>query len=189
MFTTIVTNPILSRFTEKQVEAFSSYGGSFVMETCVPEKADGTGKFTEDTFLLYYNKEKHPQGSNWYIIGIDRYGKFYIADGERVIKSERFHVDVVGNYVPKPKIGNLYGFFSELKNEPLYSLYRHDARSDSKACIIVDGGRDYTRLSVSNDGDCGKYRKEHGYKFGLFSLTDDGKLIFTEEEFSWLIGL
>ena len=106
-------------FTEKQ------YKAKYVFESVLKTKA---GTYTEFPVAIFYTEEPHPEGSNYFGLYPDGYGRWMITNGITAIEGEYTGIVV--------------------KNEIYYSRFRHDYRSVNGNAI--DGGRDYTRLVGNN---------------------------------------
>jgi hypothetical protein len=119
----IIIDKTSKRYTQKQIKYFEKkYGGRFILESSFIDK---NNRATDSTFLFYYNEVKHPEGSNYYAIGVDE-THFFITNGICI-------EDMVFNGFME---GNIFKF----------SKHRHDYVSGSHG-ESVDGGRDYTRFN------------------------------------------
>lgn len=104
------------------------YNVKFVCET--PIKNGGVWR--DMSSLIFYNEEKHPQGSNYMALSIK-----YTPDG---------HFDdlVITDGISATK-GSFYGIIDG--DEVIYSRFRHDYRV-GKTGVFIDGGRDYIRSNI-----------------------------------------
>lgn len=111
-------------------KAEKHFNAKFICET--PLKF-ATGVWRDYSSLIFYNEEKHPQGSNYlalsYMFGPDNKPDLIVSDGISATEDEI--------------VGLVDG------DEVIYSRYRHDCRF-GKTGVMIDGGRDYTRSSVAD---------------------------------------
>jgi hypothetical protein len=110
-------------------KAEKHFNAKFVCETPLRE-GDGWRDYSS---LIFYNEEKHPQGSNYlaisYVFGVDGEVDLILTDGISATTEDI--------------IGIIDG------DEVIYSRSRHDYRV-GKTEVMIDGGRDYTRSSISD---------------------------------------
>jgi hypothetical protein len=83
------------------------------------------GKIHHDPMLIFWNDTAHPQGSNW--MALFYYNDWFVRDG---ITASQLPIECV--------VSN--------DKQVLFSKSRHDFRSSNDGSVIVDGGRDYTRV-------------------------------------------
>jgi hypothetical protein len=106
------------------------YNVKFVCETPIRMK---WGDWFEQSSLIFYSEEPHPEGSNYmaviHIPDIDGEWKPVITDG--ITATE----------------GEIQGLIDG--DEVYYSRFRHDYRTTPSG-MFIDGGRDYTRSSVGD---------------------------------------
>lgn len=109
------------------------YNCKFVCETQI---LDPNRNWRDQSSLIFYNSEPHPQGSNYMALSIfydyEGMSDLVVSDG---ISATEQHIN-----------GIIDG------EEIIYSRYRHDYRV-GKTGVMIDGGRDYTRSSVSGPGN------------------------------------
>ena len=105
------------------------YNAKFVCETQIRGK---NKNWRTESSLIFYNTEPHPQGSNYMALSV-----FYDYEEKPDL--------VVSNGISATEheiVGIIDG------EEIIYSRYRHDYRV-GKTGVMIDGGRDYVRSSVS----------------------------------------
>lgn len=108
-------------FTPESVKKIEErYNAKYVFESCLKNRDGGWVNFPA---AIFYTKEPHPEGSNYFAMYFDDAGSIFITDAKKT-------VDTVHTGIKTDK-----GI--------LYSRYRHDYREvDGK---FIDGGRDYLR--------------------------------------------
>ena len=99
------------------------YSAKFVCETPIKNNSG----WRDASSLIFYNKEPHPDGSNYFAIPVNPDGDFVISDGISATNGD--FVGVVDG------------------DDIIYSRFRHDYRV-GKTGVMIDGGRDYIRSSV-----------------------------------------
>jgi hypothetical protein len=115
-------------FTKKQINVIEKkYKAKFVCETCLKSI---TKQWANYPVSIFYTKEPHPQGSNWFGLFYNTEGKILICNG--ITATEPF--DAV-----------------EIDDTIMYSKYRHDFFEHDG--IFVDGGRDYLRCGGERSQD------------------------------------
>lgn len=112
------------------------YNAQFVLESCINTKLDGTGKWVNNPYLIFYTPIAHPQGSNWFAIGYEN-SKLIIRDGQSVYNADQI----------QPTLNCLY---DELTNNYYTSTYRNDFNSINLTSNFIDGGRDYCHCDATN---------------------------------------
>lgn len=107
-------------FSNKQIAAIEHhYKGKFVCETSIKSM---TNRWANYPAAIFYTKEPHPNGSNWFAVFRNTENKIVIANG--ITATEPFHGVTVDGVV-------------------LYSRHRHDFFEHNG--VFVDGGREYLR--------------------------------------------
>lgn len=116
-----------SLFDEDQIKAFEeAKDAKYIFETCIKDKH---GSWANDLFAIFYQETPHPRGSNYFALYYDyATHKLMIADG--ISATEPFTGAVAKN------------------GDIIFSRYRHDMRSSPDKSVIIDGGRDYVKLSL-----------------------------------------
>ena len=110
------------------------YKAKYVLETCLlnKDKHSGATFWVNSPAAIFYTKEAHPQGSNYFALYF-RGDSLMITDGLPAIK------DVVFKGI-------------EAEGVVTYSRYRHDYRA-GKNGAFVDGGRDYFKYGGDQFAD------------------------------------
>lgn len=113
----IISNTML---TQKQIALIErEYKAKFVCESCIKTM---TNRWTNYPAAIFYTKEPHPLGSNWFAIYHNTENKIMITNG--ISATEPFSGIVIDDVV-------------------MYSRHRHDMFE--KNGVFVDGGREYLR--------------------------------------------
>lgn len=106
--------------TSKQIALIEHhYKAKFVCETSIKTM---TNRWTNYPAAIFYTKEPHPKGSNWFAVYHNTEDKIMITNG--ITATEPFHAITIDGVV-------------------MYSRYRHDFFE--KNGVFVDGGREYMR--------------------------------------------
>lgn len=101
------------------------YNVKFVCETPIRYKEC----WRDESSLIFYSEEKHPQGSNYMAISIrSEYEGFDLVITDGISATEETIAGILDG------------------DEVIYSRYRHDYRV-GKTGVMIDGGRDYLRSS------------------------------------------
>lgn len=109
------------------------YGGIFMGYWCIKNPDDSWSEQPVDVF--YQPNPDTSKGHTNYFGIFRRDGKIFITNA-----SSAFSVPIYGIHIP-------------LTDEVIVSRYRHDyvSRSTNTNSYFIDGGRDYTRRSLSGD--------------------------------------
>lgn len=117
-------NTICSFLTLESIRKIEEkYDAKYVLESCLRMK---NGNWANFPAAIFYTKEPHPEGSNYFAIFRDTDGDMMITNGISAVEGVSF-------------IG------IEAEEEVVYSRYRHDYRTHKNGAFI-DGGRDYARF-------------------------------------------
>jgi hypothetical protein len=92
------------------------------MESALPIR-DG---WSLDTCLVFYTKDKHPEGSNYMGVRVSDRGSVMVFNAIRCTEPMSAFLTPSGKVV--------------------YSIHRHDFQTDEETGAFIDGGRDYTRF-------------------------------------------
>ena len=106
------------------------YNVKFVCETVIRDKR---GNWLDQSSLLFYSEEPHPEGSN------------YMAVTHMPLGYEDWQTVITNGHTATE--GSFEGLIDG--DEVYYSRFRHDYRTTPSG-MFIDGGRDYTRSSVSD---------------------------------------
>lgn len=107
-------------FTNKQISLIEQhYKAKFICETSIKTI---TNRWTNYPAAIFYTKEPHPKGSNWFAVYHNTEDKVMITNG--ISATEPFSGIEIDGIV-------------------MYSRYRHDFFE--KNGVFVDGGREYLR--------------------------------------------
>ena len=98
------------------------YNAKYVFESCLKTRYGGWSNYP---VAIFYTEEAHPEGSNYFGLYRDDYGRFMITNG--ISATEEFDALQIGEDI-------------------IYSRYRHDYREMNGG--MVDGGRDYFKHSA-----------------------------------------
>lgn len=127
---TLVHWEILSpKFRIPEVEKM--YESKYIGEVALLSK---NGNWAEQPVLLFYTEKTHPEGSNWFGLYFDMFGRCMITNG----------ISAVQNKDGTPVVYT--GLLNEKDNEVYYSAVRHDYQKHGD--FMIDGGRDYTKSSL-----------------------------------------
>jgi hypothetical protein len=85
------------------------------------------GQYANFPIAIFYAKEKHPEGSNWFALYTDTLGRIMISNAAEVDNR------IISGLLVGKKI--------------IYSSYRHDLNCFENCCI--DGGIDYLKVNGS----------------------------------------
>lgn len=98
---------------------------TYVMEGPVRDK---NGNWSEPSVAVFYQKEAHPRGSNYFGLYYKPFsGELMITDALSAVQGE---IDAV----------------MAANGDIIYSRYRHDMRYSPDGSVFIDGGRDYCRM-------------------------------------------
>lgn len=109
-----------------QVEA--KYNAHYVFESPTRSPA---GDWYDTPALIFYCKEAHPRGSNYFAL-FPRDGNWFISDG-------------ISATCAKDGIAAVRADNGDI----IYSHWRHDFNTSTDGSVSIDGGRDYTRVMAS----------------------------------------
>lgn len=114
-----------SIFTSDQIERIEKLrDATYVMEGPVRQN----GSWSEPSVAVFYQKEAHPQGSNYFGLYYQPgSGYLMITDAITTVQGE---IDAV----------------MAANGDIIYSRYRHDMRYSPDGSVFIDGGRDYCRM-------------------------------------------
>jgi hypothetical protein len=102
------------------------YNATYVFESCLKNRDGGWANFPA---AIFYTKEAHPRGSNYFALYMDETGQPMITDG---ISATEGHIIGVKAF----------------NNDVIYSRYRHDYRTSPDGTVFIDGGRDYLKSGM-----------------------------------------
>lgn len=140
--TTLVHHDRNSFFKIPSIEEMykARYVGEFTL------KAKGGG-WVNMPISIFYTKEAHPEGSNYFGMYSNYLGEVMITNGLAAVEDK--------NGLPVVYTG----VQDRATKEILYSAYRHDYQTYNG--LMIDGGRDYVKSSIGNDYVCFKIKDGH----------------------------
>jgi hypothetical protein len=141
-----IVEPRFSCYTKEIVDSILKHypDSKFVMESALPTRAG----WSLDTCLVFYTKNKHPEGSNYMGVRVNERNSVIVFDAIRCTEP-------------------MSAFLTPSRNV-VYSIHRHDFQTDKETGAFIDGGRDYTRMGGADSPLI---------KLGVISVEAD-KLIF-----------
>jgi hypothetical protein len=142
----IIVEPRLSYYTQDIVDKILQHypDSKFVMESALLTR----NGWSLDTCLVFYTKNKHPEGSNYMGVMVNDLGSVIVFNAIRCTEPMSAFLTPSGKVV--------------------YSIHRHDFQTDEETGAFIDGGRDYTRIGGA---------ESLLIKLGVISVEAD-KLIF-----------
>jgi len=127
----VYMNPKIIEIVERQ------YKAKYLLETQLKAKDGG---WTYNPGLIFYTKEKHPEGSNYMAV-------FYDDRTSRLDPVAHPRTMITNGL---SSIDNIVFDGLLVNGKVMYSHFRHHCNTDGFGNLI-DGGRDYSRFSIKND--------------------------------------